>query len=75
LYELFKNIITDTEGPKDIQFIMKRLLGAVDVYKKDCDVMMVYSDRRYELYYDNKRSIIDKDIIKGDKFVFYDSKP
>jgi hypothetical protein len=54
---------------------MQRLLGAVDVYKKDCNVMMVYSDRRYELCYDDKRSIIETSIEKDNKSIFFDSKP
>jgi phosphoribosylaminoimidazole-succinocarboxamide synthase len=74
LFDIFKNIIK-SEGPKDIQFIMQRLLSAVDVYKKDCDVMLVYFDSKYELSYDNKRSIIEADVIKDDKSVFFDSKP
>jgi len=74
LYDLFKSIITEG-GPKDFQFVMQRLLGAVDVYKKDCNVMMVYSDRKYDLYYDNKRSIIEDCIMKDGKLIFYDSKP
>jgi len=74
LFDMFKNIIK-TEGPKDIQFVMQRLLGALDVYKKDCDVMLVYFDSKYELSYDNKRCIIEADVIKEDKSVFFDSKP
>jgi hypothetical protein len=67
MFDEFKEIITNEEGSKDIQYIMKRLLGAVEVYKKGCNVMMSYSDRKYELSYDNKRSIIDRKVSVDNK--------
>jgi hypothetical protein len=82
LFNIFKEIIINKEGQKDFHYIMQRLLGAIDVYRKDCNVMMVYSDRRYQLCYDDKRSIIETSAAlacvaaeKEGKFIFFDSKP
>lgn len=71
LFNNFRDIITNDQESKVFNYVSQRLIGAVDVYRKDCNVMVVYSDRRYELSYDDKRSIIENNVENQ----FLDSKP
>lgn len=55
---------------RTFEFIQSGLRGAPELLKHGGHVMMRYKDQNYNMEYDNKRCIIEKDV--GG---FYDTKP
>lgn len=54
-----------SQRDKCIPFIQKRLRGALDVTKKGGSVVMIYNERKFKPLYDNRRSIVIPEELKG----------
>jgi hypothetical protein len=59
------NTITDAlEGDKEVLFSNMSLMGAGEIYKKDCQVSMLRGERIFRMVYDSRRKVVIKEPYK-----------
>jgi hypothetical protein len=67
LVELFSKIITSEE--RSIEYIQSSLRSANAISKKGGHVTMLYRDQKFSLIFDNRRLIIDEELLKNEESI------